>query len=318
MRRFWGTFKGYLQGAAISPAIIVVANLLIYAVRWAAQQLLSQEFLIQFNASVQRHNVPAALFKLVEFAESNPVGASLILAAVAVAYGAIRSEIELRIHPERYPVPAALEPTSTPQVRDIDSVAKVPAVSPVVPNIIAIRAEVMTLEEADDAEIDSATGQSLPGIRQFRALVATFHNQPLPDRDIASANKVTASYHLLWTGRTGPRRRTSGASNEGYLDRWLFLAQQSLDFAIDSVRQLILARQNQAGKFVALDSRDSGAASTLSWCGWGNQIPLNRLQGSRCSAVVQLTINGRVSEQHYEFNLALGRTPWCEVASDFI
>jgi hypothetical protein len=286
----------------IAPAVVIVSSLLIAIIRWAASQLAGQAFLDQFDAWARSHNVPSTVFTVGNFIQQNPVGASLILAAIAVLYGAVRSEYEVRAHPERYPqLPsAAIEPT-------IDTFPTSRA-----PNIVAIRGEITTLQEMGNLrELDPQSGEYYLTKRDFVAFIATFHNLPLSDRDIGSAKEVTASI-TYYCQEVEFAKVLKGIWLDGHESR-----STHVGFELNSIRQLILARSDSDGHIVALeDISDSGSASVFSIAGYGSHVRLEPPIGTRCRATVRFTIDGRVAQRQYNFFLELGDQPFCDAQED--
>jgi hypothetical protein len=278
VKRFWRAFKPYIWQAIIAPAGIVALDVLLALIRWAGEQIAGEAFLTHFDAWARSHNVSAQMLGIVAFAESNPVAASVILAAVAVAYGAVRSEWELRIHPERFPVETAPLPAIIP----------IAAPAPSQANIVAIR--------TDDGEIldpTSTSGNVLP------VLLATFQNLPVLDVDIGTADTVTAS--IIYEPARGFGAEipvftvVKGLWSNG------FLTDNATNFAVNSVRQLVLAAQTEQG-VVAFENLSDSQHDRICIT---HHFNLFHPERNDWIARVRFTINGRLTAKEYVFAMNL-------------
>jgi hypothetical protein len=201
--------------------------------------------------------------------------------------------------------PIALGSKTSESVAPTDLSKIEPAATPFpapLPNIVAVRAEIQWLPKR--IEVDENGGQRL---RRCQAFIAIFHNLPLPDRDIGSAENVTA--YIVYDSKGLEFAEVTKGIWMGDNGEW---RSNKVDFKPNSIRRLILAREGDKGDFFALeDYSDSGTANVLSNAGYGSRVSLDIPTGFRCRATVQFTINGRADQQKYHFNLGFGGSPYC-------
>jgi len=163
----------------------------------------------------------------------------------------------------------------------------------------------------DLRELDPQSGEYYLTKRDFIALIATFHNQPLSDRDVGSAKHVTASIAYSCQG-VEFAEVLKGIWLDGFESR-----STHVGFELNSIRQLVLARSDITGQFVGLeDISDSGIASIFSIAGYGSHVGLELPMGTRCRATVRFTVDGRVAPREYHFFLELGAQPFCTQEED--
>jgi hypothetical protein len=187
-----------------------------------------------------------------------------------------------------------------------------PKPAPLTSNIVAIRGQLIMLPENGEPEIDTETGVYRRRLRGFHAFVAIFHNLPLSERNIGPAQNVTASIVYEYKGLQFAQV-TKGIWVEDN-EEW---RTNEVDFNPNSVRRLILAREEDKGQFFALeDYGDSRKANVLSNAAWGNGVPLTIPTGTQCRATVRFTISGRADHQKYRFNLGFGDNLYCGLEED--
>src|SRR5208337_3864395 len=115
MNRFRAAFRRYCWKILAAPAVVVGFDLLKFAVRWLTEQILGNAAWEEAQSWAQGYNVLAIFTTLATLAETNPVAASVVVAALVVVYAAIRSEYEVRMRPERFTEPPKPElPTEVP------------------------------------------------------------------------------------------------------------------------------------------------------------------------------------------------------------
>lgn len=413
MRRFWAAFRQYSWKIIAAPAVVIAFDVLNAVVRWLINQILGTAAIDELQAWAQKYDATAFIAKMIALAETNPVVVSVILAAIVFTYAAIRSEIAVRSHPERFgqqlsPPDESQEPeipldeppsrtekrkkerihaNVTPQqlmdlyqgrmtaeatalaepyfgkwvtwtatvhdkekdvdffdeiswsvtwIPESDQLAKVtmwfssdwtdriavlqkaeqiivtgkisdvglssvvirecelmettvpkPAPLPEQKSQLKQTSNIVAMDTQSDVLIDDPF---IPGFYGCRAVIARFHNKPLPDVVIAEADKVTAS--ITYSGRKGEQVHVVrgvwriGPSN---------CLTNHVDFGIDSVRELILAMwEKEDALFTVEDLSDDRANASI------RRIPL---QDSDYEGRIQFTIGGRLDKHEYRFTL---------------
>jgi len=251
-----------------------------------------------------------------------PIAVSVVLACVGVVGAAIVSAVRV----ERYgnlqkntdtPTQPLPESKSSEDIVKTDPPKTEPAATPLpapLPNIIAVRGQIKWLPKNYERVLDDESGVYRQRLRRFQVFIAIFHNLPLSERNIGSAQNVTASI-IYYYKDVEFARVTKGIWIEDS-EQW---RTNKVDFNPNSLRRLILASEDYKGQFFAFeDYSDSGSANVLSSAGYGSGVPLQIPTGTRCRAIVQFTIDGRADRQEYRFNLGFGENPYCGLEEDDI
>lgn len=145
---------------------------------------------------------------------------------------------------------------------------------------------------ADDPD-DPHSGLSL-------ALIATFHNQPLADVLIGTAETVTAV--IVYETNEG-HEYASTIKAAWLTDDDHFVGY--VGFEVNSVRRLVIAKEGGPNNFFATEClSDTGKGAYLIPL-YLHENPRSPIKETLCRARVTLTIDGRVSSRNYLFFLCL-------------